>query len=360
MQTRISIPAFLSTAVLCLTASTAFAQQSLQDVAPDTGDVERVWHLGRVTGDLERIIAFYHDVLGLGFRGDRAAPIPFYSVAAINEFVDAPAHAEFRAAFMPIPGTSLATDPAQQIYLEAFEYRNIDRVQRIPALSDPGASSLRFFVRDLDAMLAAAKDANVSIITQEQVPVTIPAPRGVTGNARAIMLRDPDGYAVELVEVSPIPDSIASADSSILGAQISVVVTDADAAYRFYQQLLGENTRGKPPGAWSTDANVARLRNLASAEYRSADIALPGSSIALELIEFRGLPQTPYRPVFQDIGFGHIALITKDIETTFEQMQELGMQTLSKTGSWTQINANLRAVYTRDNDGFFIEIIDNL
>ena len=35
-------------------------------LTPAGADVPAVWHLGRVTGDLERIIAFYHDLLGLG------------------------------------------------------------------------------------------------------------------------------------------------------------------------------------------------------------------------------------------------------------------------------------------------------
>ena len=40
-------------------------------------------------------------------------------------------------------------------------------------------------------------------------------------------------------------------------------------------------------------------------------------------------------------------------------MSELGIVPLSTSGSWTQINDTLRAVYTRDYDGFFIEIIEN-
>ena len=118
-------------------------------VAPAAADLDRVWHLGRVTGDLERIIAFYHDLLGLGLRGARNQPRPFASNATINEFVNAPAEAEYRAAFLPIPGASAATDPQNQIYLEAFEYRNVERHQHRPALSSPGVSSLKFLVRDL-------------------------------------------------------------------------------------------------------------------------------------------------------------------------------------------------------------------
>ena len=147
-----------------------------------------VWHLGRVTGDLERIIAFYHDLLGLGLRGARNQPRLFASNKINNEFVNAPASAEYRAAFMPIPGASAATEPQNQVYLEAFEYRNIDRRQIIPALVSPGVSSLRLLVRDLDKVVEAAKAAGVAIITAGGAPVAVPTPAGLTGSSRAIMI----------------------------------------------------------------------------------------------------------------------------------------------------------------------------
>jgi catechol 2,3-dioxygenase-like lactoylglutathione lyase family enzyme len=328
-----------------------------QELAPPGDKLQTVWHLGRVTGDLERIVAFYHDLLGLGFRGDRTAPIPFYSVAAINEFVGSPAHAEFRAAFMPVPGASDASDPAQQIYLEAFEHRNIERHQAMPALSDPGVSMLTFIVRDLDALVASAKAAGHAFVTPNAEPVTVPAPDGLSGSARAAILRDPDGYPVQLLEITPAAASFAAGDSRLLGARMSLVVADIERAIALYAELLGlVNTRIPD---WRSDAAFTTVRGLPAAEFRTATIQLPGSTLAFDLIEYRGLPQTPYRPAFQDIGFGHIAFNTNDIEQVYASMQQLGMTTLSRSGTWTQINPNLRAVYTRDNDGFFLEIIEN-
>jgi catechol 2,3-dioxygenase-like lactoylglutathione lyase family enzyme len=94
------------------------------------------------------------------------------------------------------------------------------------------------------------------------------------------------------------------------------------------------------------------------AEHRTATIALPGTTATLDLIEFRGIEQTPHRPVFQDIGIGHVAFLTGDIEAVLERMTELGLRTISRSGTWTQINPTLRALYTRDRDGFFLEVIE--
>ena len=79
--------------------------------APPSAHFERVWHLGRVTGDLERIIAFYHDLLGLDLRGTRDQRLPFLTNSSLDEFVSAPEGAQFRAVHLPIPGASSISDP---------------------------------------------------------------------------------------------------------------------------------------------------------------------------------------------------------------------------------------------------------
>jgi catechol 2,3-dioxygenase-like lactoylglutathione lyase family enzyme len=353
-------------AIVCLLAAAAgyataraLAQDTAVTVAPAGAEVDRVWHLGRVTGDLDRVIRFYHELLGLGLRGARDQTFAFSGGATINEFVNAPPHAEFRAAFLPIPGASAATDPQNQIYLEAFEYRNVDRRQLLPPLVSPGASSLRLLVRDLAAAVAAAKAAGVPIITAGGQPVVVSAPATIAGSARAIMLRDPDGYPVELVQVDPLPRTPAGESAKVLAAHMTVVVTDLDASLAFYRGFIGSGLLVEAGGGWRTDAGHATLRALpANTENRTAALRLPGSTVVLDLIQYRGIPQTPYRPVFQDIGHGHVAFVVKDIGVTVETMKTLGAATLSRSGTWTQINPATRAVYTRDPDGFFLEVLE--
>jgi hypothetical protein len=50
--------------------------------------------------------------------------------------------------------------------------------------------------------------------------------------------------------------------------------------------------------------------------------------------------------------------MVKDIEATVVRLKELGAGSISKAGTWTQINPTTRAVYTRDRDGFFLEILE--
>ncbi len=342
----------------CLVAIVS-ASGAAQAPGPD-GVVGGVWHLGRVTGDLDRIIRFYCDALGLSFRGERGQPIAFYSVAAINEFVHAPAHAEFRAAFLPIQGTSAAARPQDQIYFEALEYRNIDRRQELPALSRPGASSLRLLLSNLDATLAAAKAAGVAAITAGGAALQVPTPAGIVGVARASMVRDPDGYPVELMEIMPAPESPAPPESRVLGAHMTVTVRDLDASIRFYQRFVGTRTAvWRAPSSWQTSQAFTDLRQVPRVQFRTAAVQLPGSAVVLELVEFRGAPDaTPYRPVFQDIGTAHVAFTVPDVQAVVARMTELGARSIAASGTWTQINPTTRAVYTRDPDGFFLEILE--
>jgi catechol 2,3-dioxygenase-like lactoylglutathione lyase family enzyme len=326
-------------------------------VAPDGADIVRVWHLGRVTGDIEPVVRFYRD-LGLDPRTDLSKPLSFSTNPTINEFVGVAPAAEFRAVNLTIPGTSAATAPPDQIYLETFELRNVDRQRLVPPLSAVGVSSLRFVVRSLATTVAAARTTGVAAVTLGGEPVPVDAPAGFAGTARAVMVRDPDGYPVEIVEVAPTPATLAPAGSNVLAVQMSLVVADLDVSLGFYRRFVGADLQASAASPWRRTGESSRLWNLPETEFRTASLRLPGSTIVVELRQFRAGASPPYRPAFQDIGFGHVAFIARDMTTVVERMKALGATALSPSGTWTQFNPSLRAIYTRDPDGFFIEVIE--
>jgi hypothetical protein len=101
--------------------------------AASPGEVLRPGHLGREVGNVELIIHFYHDLLGLDLMGSRARPRPFGSKEtgpALLEFVQLgqgvpnPMDARNRAVILPIPGT--ATTKGLQMAIEAIEIKNIE------------------------------------------------------------------------------------------------------------------------------------------------------------------------------------------------------------------------------------------
>ncbi len=160
------------------------------------------------------------------------------------------------------------------------------------------------------------------------------------------------------MQLDPSPPSQAPTGSHILGAMMTVVVADLDASLRFYQQLLGEGIPAAAARPWLQNDGIEKLRALAPMKHRTALLTLPGSALRLELLQFLGVRQPPYRPAFRDIGHGHIAFYTHDISAALTRVQRVGGQTLSRTGTWTDFNPKLRGFYARDRDGFFLEVIE--
>ena len=92
------------------------------------GDVLSCGHLGRQVGNVELILHFYHDLLGLKLLGPREQPRPFGSkdtnpalleFAQLGQGVPNPMDARNRAVLLPIPGT--ASKGANEMTVEAIE-----------------------------------------------------------------------------------------------------------------------------------------------------------------------------------------------------------------------------------------------
>src|ERR1022692_2487893 len=197
-------------------------------IAP-SGDVLRPGHLGRQIGNVEQTMHFYYDLIGLELRGTRDQPRPFSAHRGLQEFVELgqdvsdPYDAYSRAALLPIPGTAAAPG-GPEMTIEAIEIKGIKSRPYVPALTDPGASYLKLIVVDLDQTLKLLKDELVPIITAGENPIELSGWPGITGKMRAVFVRDPDGYPVELMEVTPAPATTAAPGSKVLGARVAIVV----------------------------------------------------------------------------------------------------------------------------------------
>ena len=343
-------------------ATSTSSSSPLSEVPPigaaPAGDVLRPGHLGRTSGDLMRMIHFYHEVLGTDLMGSNETP-QFFSSQPLIDFVSSPPQSEFRAINMPIPGTSPQPSASPEMVVEVIEFRNIDRHQHLTRLQDPGVSNLKLLVRDLDAVVSRLKAEGAPIVTVGGEPISVTPMPGLTGTARAIIVRDPDGYPVELTELSPAPQSTAPANSDLVGAHISLVVNDLDATLAYYRHLVGPTLQTWIAPDFATDSDYNTLRNTPNAERRLATMLIPGANVVMELIQYRGIDATPYRPVIQDIGVGHVAFMVKDIDVVMRRLGELGNSTLGRNGSWYNLGPTTRALYTQDPDGFFIEVMEN-
>jgi len=332
-------------------------------VAPP-GEVLRPGHLGRQIGNTELMIHFYHDLIGLGLLGPRERARPFGSKLtgpALLEFVQLatgvpnPMEARNRAVILPIPGTSAGK--GSEMAIEAIEIKNIESHPYKPAMSDPGASHIKLIVRDIDKTLAVLKDELTPIITIGEKPLALENYPGIAGKIRAIFVRDPDGYPVELMEVNPPPASTAPPESNILGARIAMVVDNLETTCRWFQTLVPALQFWLNP-SWTGDKTYADLTGT-TGQFRMAMALIPGSPVVMEFIEYKGHNRKFVRPHIQDPGSAHILFMSKDVDIVIPRMKAAGIKTMGSTNAPVFIGPTTRSFFITDPDGFWAEFMDN-
>ena len=326
------------------------------------GDVLRAGHLGREIGETQAIIHFYSDLIGLGLVGARNAPRPFMVSHGLAEFAelgeDANAYDSVsRVALLPIPGTA-ATPDGPQMTIEAIEIKGIKNRQYNPPMSDPGATYLKLIVRDLDKTLALLKAERAPVITVGGNPVELSGWPGITGKVRAVFVRDPDGYPVELMELTPAPATTAAPSSNVLGARVAVVVDDLEATCRLYQSLVGPDFKFWVSPTPVGDKTYESLTNTPG-QFRLAMAMVPGSPVILEFIEYKNHNKHFTRGYIQDPGTAHFLFMAKDDDVIMPRIKAASLHTLSKSNAPVFISPTTRSFFVPDPQGFWLEFMDH-
>jgi catechol 2,3-dioxygenase-like lactoylglutathione lyase family enzyme len=350
-------------------ASVAPAQSSWATLdAPPTGiappgDTLRPGHLGRQIGDVEPTIHFYHDLIGFELRGTRDQPRPFFKnkglqeVAELAQGVPDPHVQVSRVALLPIPGTS-ATPGGPEMTIEAIDIQGIPKRTFNPPLTDPGASYITIFVTDLDKTLALLTAERYPVITVGGNPIELASWPGITGKIRAVFVRDPDGYPVELMEVTPAPPSTAAPGSRVLGARVTIVVDNLEKTARMYQSLVGPDFKFWLSPSWMGDKAYSDLTGTPG-QFRMAQALVPGSPVVMQLIEYQKHSKKSQRPHFQDPGAAHFLFMSKDDDVMIERVRAANLHTTSDTNAPVFISATTRMFFVTDPQGFWLEFMDN-
>jgi catechol 2,3-dioxygenase-like lactoylglutathione lyase family enzyme len=330
--------------------------------AAPPGDVLRAGHLGREIGDTPDIIHFYHDLIGLGIVGAREAPHPFMVSHPLAEFAElgegkANAYESVSSVvLLPIPGTS--TKPGGPLMtIEAIEIKGVPASRYNPPMSDPGASYLKLIVRDLDATLKALKSERVRVITAGGEPIELEWP-GIAGHIRAVFVRDPDGYPVELLQAAPQTATSAPPDSKVLGARVTVVVDDLETTCRMYRRLVGPDLRFWASPAWLGGEAQERLTGT-SGRFRLAMALVPGSPVVMELIEYQHHNRHFERGYIQDPGTAHFLFMSKDDDVIIRRVHAARLHTLSRSNAPVFIGPTTRSFFVPDPQGFWLEFMDH-
>lgn len=270
-------------------------------------------------GNLETSVAFYRDLLGLEVLSLRPGN-PDNKV--VNPYVakvsGSPAGVVFGSAILKLPGAGFN--------LLMTEFGNVDRTRREANIGDAGATTLVLVVKDLDGPFQALKKAGARIVTEGGAPVDLP------DHSRSVMVRDADGFLVQLVHPSRLSGSGPIESGNILSAHVRLTVNRLDDTTRFYRNVLGF-------------------------EFPSASAGgLPGMAPPFEFIEHKdGARASPFTRL-RDPGTAAFSLSVPDLDALLAAMKASRAPVVS-AGAEPAVSPNGgRNVFVQDPAGFFLEL----
>jgi catechol 2,3-dioxygenase-like lactoylglutathione lyase family enzyme len=352
------------TAAAVLFASTlAGAQQQVQNPTNKTG-VIGLMHAIHSTNDVEKTLAFYQSVFALNGRVNGFDP------KGPRILTNSPT-ASLRVAMMNLTGHS----GPSALNFELTQFGDLERQEnKRPDVQDPGAPMMKWLVRDLDTVVANAKKVDAPIITKGGAPVTAPTP---IGKARAIVLRDPDGYFVEAIQASPAVIAATDAEpmpsargrgpanaapapppppSQVVGAIIGLTVRDMSETLKYWNGVLAMEMPS--PTGWDKDQAMLDLLGLPKgAEYRISSGVISGSPARIEFIEIKGVPRKPFDLRVTDAMACGMAIRVGHIRDVLTKIKANGGRVLSKDEALVDWSDTIRNVFVKDPNGLNLELV---
>lgn len=336
---------FALVVVLALTSLLATAQPTAPAGPAPTGLIVGSGNFfSPIVEDLDEAVAFYRD--GLGF--DIAAPPADASAnpALRNMFGLPDAHIRWQIARAPgIAGG-----------IEIIEIQDAGRRALTRRMQDPGAFTLLVIVRDMGGIVERLKAAGTPILTVGGEPASVPMGNNAPP-AKLLMVQDPDGHFVEIVELGAAPPSDSATPPNVVEVRVRLTVADVDRAVRLYRDTLGM----EPMAVSQFNDAVSGALGVPGSRYRFGMMRVPGSGLVFEVMEFAGLPRETVVGRVQDPGSTRIQLRVRDVDDTIAALAPLGGTVVSTGGQSLELpagNRSLKVAIVREPDNLFLVLIE--
>lgn len=292
-------------------------------------------HAIHAVNDLDTTLAFYRDVFGLnGTPQDFPNP-------AVPLLTNAPG-VTLRLSMMRLPG---------KMMFELTHFKGLERKPGRAAYTDPGAASIVFYLRDIDQALANAKKANAPIVTTGGEPVEIET---ANGKARSVIIRDPDGFFVQMVQETPPP---GAPEGNVHRVSLAYTMENAVLTEKFYHGLLGVDLNG--PSKFSKDPAMLKLVGAPNgARFRQLTGVLPGPPADVVFTEFRGLPRTKFHLRVRDPGAPAMAIQVNDLTGMVDEMKAAGVPIISANGEIVNFGGGTHTIFVEDPNGMNLEVFE--
>jgi catechol 2,3-dioxygenase-like lactoylglutathione lyase family enzyme len=331
-------------------AATLAQGQQIQNPTNKTG-VIGLMHAIHSTNDVEKTLAFYQNVFGLNGQ------VRGFDPKGPRILTNSPT-TTLRVAMTNLPGA---------FNFELTQFDDLERqMNKQPDIQDSGAPMMKVLVRDLAAVVDNAKKANAPIVTKGGTPVTASTP---IGTAKAIIMRDPDGYFIEAIQATPAIIAATDAQpargagrgtppppSQIAGAIMGLTVRDMDETLKYWNGVLAMEM--PQPTKFESDQAMLDLMGLPKgASYRISSGMISGSTARIEFIEIKGVPRKAFDLRVTDPMACGMAIRVGHIRDVLAKIKAGGGRVLSKDGALVEWSDTIRNVFVKDPNGLNLELV---
>jgi len=171
------------------------------------------------------------------------------------------------------------------------------------------------------------------------------------------MLRDPDGFYVELIQPDSPP---ATPAGNMLSVSFAITVSDTERMMRVFRDALGFQPQSS---AFQYDKARLTLMGLPRAEIRRTTAQVPGTTFQIEFLEFMNIDRKPVHSRPRDPGSPLLRLLVRDLDSALKAITSAGVTVASHEGKpVTLVNPNggLRAAITSAPDNLFVQLLQQL
>jgi catechol 2,3-dioxygenase-like lactoylglutathione lyase family enzyme len=326
---------------MILAAGFARAQQPAAGPAPTGLAVGSGNYFSPIVANLEKAIAFYQ-AIGFQFQGEPANADTNPQLRAMFGLPDARLRYQIGRA-PAVPGGGVEIIEVSQA--------NIEPVSR--SVQDPGAMTLVTTVRDLDGAFARLKQIGATVVTRSGAPIKV----GTVG--RMVVVQDPAGHFIEIVQPEKLTDAQAAATGNVIGVRVRFTVRDVESALKLYRDELGFHEMA-PLGQYNGDAAVLDALGMSAGQYRVGQLQVPASGLQFTLIDFKGVERKTKIAGIKDPGSTRIQLRVADIDKTVAVLGKAGGTFISTGGKPLDLPAGagtIKVGIVRDPDNLFLVLI---
>jgi hypothetical protein len=201
----------------------------LANAAP-AADVVGIGTFIHSVSDANRSATFYNDLFGI-MPNPAAPPRSFAPNEIVANLYGAPG-ALYRGGTIRIPATEIGG-------AELGDWQGTERHPVRPSLRAAGAAILLLSVRDIDPLVETVKKDGGAVETPGGAPKAFTATNAGPMKGRAVLVSDPDGFFIQLMQFDPLPESATTAMTNVIGAGLAFTVANADTTMRYYHDALG-------------------------------------------------------------------------------------------------------------------------